>query len=362
MPNRKVLMLAVFVGFLAISAVSASDNVTDDIVSADNATWDEVILETNQTEGSFDDLSQLVQDTPERDTLKLDRDYRNTENSSCITIDKSMTIDGQGHSIDANHASRVFYVNASDVTLKNINFINGKSDYYGGALYFEPDLNSNIINSTFINCSSPFGGAITLLGSDSHITQCRFETNYADYYGGAIFAMYGSIDFDSNNFTGNVAEFGGGLYLSQVATYLTNNQFIGNAASNGGAVWARTIDEKSNSENTYRNNRGSPQSDFYSTLNNNLTITIDDYYRFIGHYDNYTVLPSYYSMLDYNLLTPVKNQGTEGNCWSFSALATLESCILKASNITFDFSESNLKNLMANYSDYGQPCCNSLED
>ncbi|WP_462316016.1 C1 family peptidase [Methanobrevibacter sp.] len=264
-----------------------------------------------------------------------------------------MTIDGQGHSIDANHASRVFYVNASDVTLKNINFINGKSDYCGGALYFEPDLNSNIINSTFVNCSSPFGGAIALLGSDSHITQCTFETNYADYYGGAIFAMYGTIDFDSNNFTGNVAKFGGGLYLSQVATYLTNNQFMGNNASNGGAVWARTIDEKSNSGNVYRNNRGSPQADFYSTLNNNLTITIDDYYRFMGHYDNYTNLPSYYSMVDHNLMTPVKNQGTEGNCWSFSALAALESCILKASNITFDFSESNLKNLMANYSDYG---------
>ena len=352
MPNKKILMLMLFIALMAISAVSASDNITDDGLSLDNATSEVVISNDDSSDGSFDDLSQIIQDTNQK-TLKLNQSYKNTENSSQITINKSITIDGQGHTIDANHASRVFYINASDVVLKNINFINGRSDYHGGALYFEPDLNANIVNCTFINCTSPFGGAITLLGSNSHITQCRFNANSADYYGGAVFAMYGTVNFESNNFTDNWAELGGALYLSQVATYIDNNRFINNSASNGGAVWAMTIDEKSNRANAYANNKGSPQADFYSTLNNNLTITIDDYYRFIGHFDNYTVLPSYYSMLDYNLLTPVKNQGTEGNCWAFSAIAALESCILKVSNVTFDFSESNIKNLMANYSDYG---------
>ena len=34
-------------------------------------------------------------------------------------------------------------------------------------------------------------------------------------------------------------------------------------------------------------------------------------------------------------------------------MAVLESCIVKAANVTLDLSEANLKNLMAMYSDYG---------
>ena len=65
------------------------------------------------------------------------------------------------------------------------------------------------------------------------------------------------------------------------------------------------------------------------------------------------VLPSYYSLIDEKLVTPVKDQQTSGNCWAFAPIAVMESCILKASGDALDLSEENMKNLMALYSDYG---------
>ena len=49
----------------------------------------------------------------------------------------------------------------------------------------------------------------------------------------------------------------------------------------------------------------------------------------------------------------VKDQQSSGNCWAFTAMAVLESCLKKATGIEFDLSEENMKNLIALYSDYG---------
>ena len=81
-------------------------------------------------------------------------------------ITKSITIDGQGHTIDAATYGRIFHVSSSvSVTFKNIIFKNGKSDGttdshvtvssatdYGGAVYLAgSNSNTEFINCTFIN-------------------------------------------------------------------------------------------------------------------------------------------------------------------------------------------------------------------
>lgn len=66
-----------------------------------------------------------------------------------------------------------------------------------------------------------------------------------------------------------------------------------------------------------------------------------------------TSIPSHYDSRDYGYITPVKDQAGGGNCWAFSGIATLEACIKKITNCTFDFSEENVKNLMATYSSIG---------
>ena len=64
-------------------------------------------------------------------------------------------------------------------------------------------------------------------------------------------------------------------------------------------------------------------------------------------------LSSYYNSNDLGYVSSVKNQKDGGNCWAFAGLATLETCLNKATGVTFDFSVENAKNLMSAYSVYG---------
>ena len=64
-------------------------------------------------------------------------------------------------------------------------------------------------------------------------------------------------------------------------------------------------------------------------------------------------IPSRYDSRDYGYITPVKDQADGGNCWAFAGIATLEACIKKITNITYDFSEENVKNIMASFSRVG---------
>lgn len=459
MLNKKFMILTICaVLLLSLSFVSAQDNATADGVSVEQSDEDVLKIEENQVTtlndnvGTFKELSNLVQNASAGSTVKLDKDYRNSEPSDGIVISKSMTIDGQGHTIDANHLSRIFYVESNSIFLRNINFINAKHDENGGAIYFAsdnididncnfiecsgefggvffagPDSEIDINKCNFINCSGEFGGAIylddgstcnivdskfegnvaevlggsllgvssevtllrtnfienvaryesggaitllnsnlnaqyievtdcisefgaaiTLLSTNSNITHSSFKRNRADYEGGAIFAMYNYIYLDDNVFSDNTANRGGGIFASQTTSEMTNNQFINNNATKGRDLFAMSENDMS----YYENNTGS-NPDFYHTENDNLTINSGDYYQFKFLDDIISHIPSYYNLVDHDWVTIVKDQGVEGNCWAFSTIASLESCILKATNLTLDLSEANMKNLMAYYSDYG---------
>ena len=61
-------------------------------------------------------------------------------------------------------------------------------------------------------------------------------------------------------------------------------------------------------------------------------------------------LPITYDIRDYGWVTPVKNQGSSGSCWTFASTAALESFLLKSEGVEYDFSENNMKNIMGSYS------------
>ena len=70
-------------------------------------------------------------------------------------------------------------------------------------------------------------------------------------------------------------------------------------------------------------------------------------------------IPASYDSRDYGYITPVKDQKSGGNCWAFGGIATLEACLKKATGITYDFSEENVKNLMDEFSQFGWTGSNS---
>lgn len=128
-----------------------------------------------------------------------------------IEIEGDITIDGNNHFVDGNNHSLIFKINSGDVTIKNLYFKNGNSNF-GGAIY------NDFAHVMFINC--------------------RFESNSAQN-GGAIYNEKGSVELKSCEFTGNAAENDGGAIYSETGFLsLEQSKFIQNSASCGGAIFS----------------------------------------------------------------------------------------------------------------------------
>ena len=207
--KKKLLILCLIICTLfTISSVCASDldemDLDDELASADEIqvieenSNEEIISEGNY--GTFAELNENIKNTPVNSTLTLENDYINTDGFSKwgIKINKTITIDGKGHTIDGNHQSRAFQIENCAAILKNIKFINCKCTMDGGALDVSGWHGGILSNCTFINNSAEDendcnGGAI--YGSWSKyctITNCTFINNTADrdVGGGGALCLY----------------------------------------------------------------------------------------------------------------------------------------------------------------------------
>ncbi len=278
------------------------------------------------------------------------------------------------------------YLSGGTLKITDSLFINNNADYYGGAIS-AINTEAQISNSKFIsnqalndaggaiylknsslvaskveliNCSALFGGAITSLSCDLNLNNCIAKDNRAKYYGGAIFKIYSSFELLNSVFENNSALNGGALYVDMVEDFKINSNYFesNHASSTGGAVFSvlsesyyDIVDKHLN--NTFKNNNALYDKNVYQNNNVNLDIGNNNY-PLLHYNSSYTgSLPIRFDLRDYGFVTPVRNQGKGGNCWAFSSLAALESAILKATNITYDFSEENMKNIASKYSDYG---------
>ncbi|WP_407380723.1 Ig-like domain repeat protein [Methanobrevibacter sp.] len=224
----------------------------------------------------------------------------------------------------------------------------------GGAIYSK-DSQLFVNKSNFTSCNATFGGAICDLASISNIDSIIATGNTADYQGGAIYKMYGSMNVTSSAFTSNNALSGGAVFADNSSNFSVKaSKFISNEATNeGGAIYTILNTQNIISSNTYKNNRAKIENDYYNALGYNLFLGNGNYTPLKGNFSFNGSIPSKYDLRDYGLVTPVKSQKSSGNCWAFTSLAALESCILKVTGITHDLSEENMKNVMAYYSDYG---------
>lgn len=238
---------------------------------------------------------------------------------------------------------------ANKVTVRNSRFINDYSiQDAGGAIYvIDSVLDASDLN--IINCSATFGGAVAALNSKISLEAVQCENNTADYEGGAVFQMYGETRISNSSFITNTAVNGGALFLDNTTSaFVLNNNFSNNNALN----CADALYSLSN-PHIFVENNDFDENDTYFTSLISLMINDSDYQQFIQPDLDVGDLPVRYDLRDYGYSTPVKDQEDAGICWAFSIIGALEASILKASNVSYDLSEGNVKNLMAMYSDYG---------
>lgn len=168
---------------------------------------------------SFEYLKNLTKTDNE---IKLDFDIENSDSSDTIILDiEGMTIDGQGHIINACRQSGIFEIKADNICLKNINFENG----------IPAILNRESENLNIINCSFQKNERAITNVCEATIKDCRFKYNRAqDGDGGAIIGRNKLINCE---FEENSAREGGALYN---ASQILNCKFINNKAKRGGAI------------------------------------------------------------------------------------------------------------------------------
>ena len=283
MKNQRYFYLALIfiLCMISISAVSAATDSASDITSANvnqelileesidddvstsiNEYDDELILEENNANAldsesnvettninsqsgnneiltapnakNFTELNRTINGNNNA-TIYLNDDY--TFDSSydyeliCgIEIRRTVTIEGNNHTINGNKEARIFQMHGDNIILKNINFINAYADVsftfagdYGGAIYGRDTVFA--INCTFTNNTAGRGAAMY----QGDAINCTFIGNNATEEGGGMY----SGNAINCTFIGNNATEGGGMYSGNAI----NCTFIDNTATKGTAMY-----------------------------------------------------------------------------------------------------------------------------
>lgn len=246
--------------------------------------------------------------------------------------------------------------NECGISITGTTFENCRSvDDAGGAIYaFSTDLEVKV--SIFNNCSANFAGAICSLNSEMLISYSNFTNNLARYEGGAIYKMYGSGTVIKSNFTKNAALNGGALFSDNCTSFeIRNSEFVSNAATGfGGAIFSNANPKLTVDGVIFSDNKASYNANILNQSNFSPIVSSNNNYSLFVYKSLFNgTLPARYNLAEHGFVTEVKDQQASGNCWAFAALASLETCVLKASNKTFNFSVENMKNLIEMYSAYG---------
>ena len=235
MKFKNIMFVCMLLAILAIGAVNATDvNSTEDAIAqedisidnqADDTISQEDISIDNQAEdlsttqqedvleaddGTFTSLKNKIDNAEVGSTVTLANDYKYDDGFTTdgVYINKDLTINGNGHTLNGLSKSRIFKIGSGvKVVLNNIKFSNGFANH-GAAIKSEANLEIN--NCVFDGNEaehngwvagdqywSKYSGAVAsgTIISDGNlkIKYSTFKNNNAEFYGGAI-----------NNFRGNL--------------------------------------------------------------------------------------------------------------------------------------------------------------
>ena len=176
-----------------------------------------------------------------------------------ITINKDITIDGKGHTIDAKNLGRIFSIGEGfTVTLTNATLINGKAAE-GGAIYNDGSLTLSDVKLSD-NAADGYGGAVFNNG-ELVVSDSVFDSNdvlnrgsaSVDYGGAAIYNWKeGTLKVTNSNFTNNIKNYKNGDNLVGAITTIGNatvsgSNFVNNSGRWGGAISATGAELRKNS-------------------------------------------------------------------------------------------------------------------
>ena len=183
---------------------------------------------------NFEYLDNLIHSGMKEIVLDSDivlGDGEKSEYKDGIRLDvDDLTIDGNGHKIDAQKKTRIFDCTAKNITIKKITLKNGFAEY---------------------------GGAIKTHNGSLTITESTLQENIAEFYGGAIHNDKCSLTITESTLQENTAGFHGGAIHNYGELTITESTLQENTANiQGGAInnWRGeiTITESTLQENTAR--------------------------------------------------------------------------------------------------------------
>ena len=227
----------------------------------------------NNATANLEDLACEINSTDVGETLNLEHDYKSTDSSNQIIISKSITIDGNNHTIDAPDVNRVFLVKADNVCIKNLNFINSKTTGLAGGVISWWGNNGTLTNCNFENNSaSSAAGAVLWKGNDGCIENCNFIKNNVDY--GPAVSLTSGESFDPHQIHIQVVNSdGGALYLQGYNILVNKCNFSNNVALlSGGAICVHWNGNVTISNSRFKNNSASGYSGAIHLDGNNATI------------------------------------------------------------------------------------------
>ncbi len=312
-------------------------------------------------------------------TIISNSSFRNSKSSygGAIYAENMITVKNSTfENLYANETAGAIGIKGFDYAeIDGCNFINTESRKNGGAVFIDIGLRetgtSSITNSKFINSRGDYGGALVQLGGKIFIGDCEFTNNSAIYDGGAIYLSYLRAIINNILVNGNKLHYenlscGGGIYCDVFNITIENSNFTDNAIQ---AIYA--YDSELNMKNIIFSNNGEAVHGVFlsyeledielgnDTLSLNNTNYDSDIYEIgknivlINNTINTVTLPSRYDSREWGWVSPVKDQGEMSSCWTFGTCGALESALLKATGIEFDFSENNMQSSMLQYSIYG---------
>ncbi|MYD10044.1 MAG: hypothetical protein F4X02_08365 [Chloroflexi bacterium] len=160
-----------------------------------------------------------------------------TLTGSLPRITGTITVEGNGHTIDGKDKYQIFDVKGGTLHINNLIMTRGKA-YEGGALELADNAVLVLSNSTISDSSATNGGAIHGVSSNIEVVRSSFVRNKASKNGGGIYLSNAKLHLSASTISHNRSKVGGGISSKMSKLTIMNSSVSHNRSDKGGALWS----------------------------------------------------------------------------------------------------------------------------